>query len=149
MICIEVVHSTRTQVLFNKHWVKRIVIKRLLFLLLALGFVSVVFAYLIFPKYCESIAYGVGVVVVSNTYFIIRAFRYSGDISSVRIAASFVPGVMGKLAIAAGLFALLFVGQFTGELFQQSDQVLALMLGFSLVHLTYIVLLALLNSKLK
>ena len=51
---------------------------------------------------------GGGISAAANGYFAYRAFRYRGARQARRVVRGFMGGVMGKLAITAGMFGLCF-----------------------------------------
>ncbi len=63
-----------------------------------------------FVQWLTSVSLFVGgvIFVIPNTYFTLYAFRYQGAQWSHLIAQSFLQGQMGKLALSAVAFALVF-----------------------------------------
>jgi ATP synthase protein I len=53
---------------------------------------------------------GAGIAVVSQAYFVFRAFRHAGATSAQQIVKNFYRGEAGKFVLTALLFAAVFIG---------------------------------------
>ena len=71
--------------------------------------------------------------VVPNSYFAFHAFRYQGARNAQNVVKSFIRGELGKIIITVVLFAL-------GFTLITSLNELALILGFTLIHFTGVVM---------